>query len=166
MLDDSRLGKVLEGVSEYLDAPSETAQSDDLDEPMETPAVASGFPNPEYEGTLTPDPDIETEGICTDDDGTVDVMVGTGSGDEADGEASAKGYVSGGAIAPEALVSQGVAFLSGLAETLRSEEGVKKLTDVIVATDPETGKSELRIPVPDKDTVAGILGLFGKLLKG
>ena len=166
VLDDSRLGKVLEGVSEYLDAPSETAQSDDLDEPMETPAVASGFPNPEYEGTLTPDPDIETEGICTDDDGTVDVMVGTGSGDEADGEASAKGYVSGGAIAPEALVSQGVAFLSGLAETLRSEEGVKKLTDVIVATDPETGKSELRIPVPDKDTVAGILGLFGKLLKG
>ncbi len=166
VLDDSRLGKVLEGVSEYLDAPSETAQSDDLDEPMETPAVASGFPNPEYEGTLTPDPDIETEGICTDDDGTVDVMVGTGSGDEADGEASAKGYASGGAIAPEALVSQGVAFLSGLAETLRSEEGVKKLTDVIVATDPETGKSELRIPVPDKDTVAGILGLFGKLLKG
>ncbi len=166
VLDDSRLGKVLEGVSEYLDAPSETAQSDDLDEPMETPAVASGFPNPEYDGRLTPDSDIETDGICPDDDGTVDVMVGTGSGDEADGEASAKGYVSGGAIAPEALVSQGVAFLSGLAETLRSEEGVKKLTDVIVATDPETGKSELRIPVPDKDTVAGILGLFGKLLKG
>ena len=166
VLDDSRLDKVLEGVAEYLEAPSETAPSDDLDEPMETPAPASGFPNPEYEGTLTPDPDIETEGICTDDDGTVDVMVGTGSGDEADGETSAKDGASGGVIAPEALVSQGVAFLSGLAETLRSEEGVKKLTEAIVATDPETGKSELRIPVPDKDTIAGILGLFGKLLKG
>ena len=166
VLDDSRLDKVLEGVAEYLEAPSETAPSDDLDEPMETPAPASGFPNPEYEGTLTPDPDIEADGTCTDDDGTVDVMVGTGSGDEADGEAPAKEGASGGAIAPEALVSQGVAFLSGLAETLRSEEGVKKLTDTLVATDSETGKSELRIPVPDKDTVAGILGLLGKLLKG
>ena len=166
VLDDSRLGKVLEGVSEYLDAPSETAPSDDLDEPMETPAVASGFPNPEYEGTVTLDPDTETDGVCTDDDGTVDSIVGTDSGEEADGGTSAKEGASGGAIAPEALVSQGVAFLSGLAETLRSEEGVKKLTEAIVATDPETGKSELRIPVPDKDTIAGILGLFGKLLKG
>ena len=165
VLDDSRLGKVLEGVSEYLEAPSETAPSDDLDEPMETPAVASGFPNPEYEGTVTPDTDIETDDIRTDDDGTVDSIVGTDSGEEADGGTSAKDGASGGVIAPEALVSQGVAFLSGLAETLRSEEGVKKLTEAIVATDPETGKSELRIPVPDKDTVAGILGLFGKLLK-
>ena len=166
VLDDSRLGKVLEGVSEYLEAPSETAPSDDLDEPMEASAAASGFPNPEYEGTLTPDPDIETDGVCTDDDGTVDSIVGTGSGEEADGWTSAKDGAPGGVIAPEALVSQGVAFLSGLAETLRSEEGVKKLTDTLVAADPETGKSELRIPVPDKDTVAGILGLFGKLLKG
>ena len=156
---------MLEGVSEYLEAPSETAPSDDLDEPMETPAVASGFPNPEYEGTVTPDTDIEIDDIRTDDDGTVDSIVGTDSGEDADGESSAKDGASGGAIAPEALVSQGVAFLSGLAETLRSEEGVKKLTEAIVATDPETGKSELRIPVPDKDTVAGILGLFGKLLK-
>jgi len=162
VLDDSRLGKVLEGVSEYLEAPSETAPSDDPDEPMET----SDFPDLEYEGTLTPDPDIETDGICSDDDGTVDNMVGTGSGNDADGETSAKDGASGGVIDPEALVSQGVTFLSGLAETLRSEEGVKKLTDAIVATDPETGKSELRIPVPDKGTVAGILGLFGKLLKG
>jgi len=162
VLDDSRLGKVLEGVSEYLEAPSETAPSDNSDEPMET----SGFPDLEYEGTLTPDSDIETEGICTDDDGTVDVMVGTGGRDETDGETSAKDGAPGGVIAPEALVSQGVAFLSGLAETLCSEEGVKKLTDTLVATDPQTGKSELRIPVPDKDTVAGILGLFGKLLKG
>ena len=166
VLDDSRLGKVLEGVSEYLDAPSETAQSDDLDEPMETPAVASGFPNLEDEDTLSLGSDIVVDGVGNEDDRTVDSHVGTGGRDETDGETSAKDGASGGVIAPEALVSQGVAFLSGLAETLRSEEGVKKLTDAIVATDPETGKSELRIPVPDKDTVAGILGLFGKLLKG
>ena len=166
VLDDSRLGKVLEGVSEYLEAPSETAPSDDPDEPMETSAPASGFPNLEDEDTLSLGSDIVVDGVGNEDDRTVDSHVGTGGGDETDGETSAKDGAPGGVIAPEALVSQGVAFLSGLAETLRSEEGVKKLTDAIVATDPETGKSELRIPVPDKDTVAGILGLFGKLLKG
>ena len=55
---------------------------------------------------------------------------------------------------------------SGLAETLRSEEGVRNLTETLVKTDPVSGKSELRIPVPDKETVTGILALFGKLLKG
>lgn len=67
---------------------------------------------------------------------------------------------------PESLITQGVSFLSGLADTLRTEEGIRKLTDTLVKTDPQSGKSEIHIPVPDKETVSGILTLFSRLLKG
>ena len=67
---------------------------------------------------------------------------------------------------PERLVQQGLSFLSGLARTLSSPEATQKLVDSIVEEDKETGQTTLRIPVPDKESVAGILNLFGKLLTG
>lgn len=51
---------------------------------------------------------------------------------------------------PEVLVSQGVAFLSGLAETLRSEEGVWNLTETLVKTDPVSGSLSFASPFPTK----------------
>ena len=103
------------------------------------------------------DNESATGGAASDD--------GVGIGDDAL-ESDAEKSEDGGSMSPESLVNQGVAFFSGLAATLRSEDGVRNLADTLVRTDPQTGKSELRIPVPDKETVTDILSLFGKLLKG
>ena len=65
---------------------------------------------------------------------------------------------------PEKLVEKGVEFLSGLAETLKSPEKTARLMNSIVHTDPESGRQELRIPLPGKDTVESILGLVAKIM--
>ena len=64
---------------------------------------------------------------------------------------------------PQELVAQGISFLSGLAQTLRSPEATQQLVDTLVDTDAETGESHLRIPVPDKQTVQTLLNFVGKL---
>lgn len=66
---------------------------------------------------------------------------------------------------PEDLVQHGFAFLSGLARALSSPEETTKLLDSIVKEDKDTGETSLNIPVPDKETVANILSMFGKLLQ-
>ena len=70
------------------------------------------------------------------------------------------------ASTPEELVTKGVSFLSGLAQTLQSAEATEQLVNTLVETDEETGESTLRIPVPDKQTVTSLLNLVGKLLGG
>ena len=64
------------------------------------------------------------------------------------------------------LIRQGVSFFSGLAQTLRSPEGIRSLADSLIEEDKETGKTTLRIPVPDKESVIDFLSLAGKLLSG
>jgi predicted nucleic acid-binding Zn finger protein len=64
---------------------------------------------------------------------------------------------------PEELVTQGISFLSGLAQTLQSPEATDQLVNALVETDEKTGESTLRIPVPDKQTVTSLLSLVGKL---
>ena len=63
------------------------------------------------------------------------------------------------------MIEQGVAFFSGLAETLKSEESTKTLVDSIIESDPDTGQTHIKIPVPDKETVVEVFELIGKLLK-
>lgn len=67
---------------------------------------------------------------------------------------------------PEELVTQGVSFLSGLAQTLQSPEATERLVNTLVETNEQTGESILRIPVPDKQTVTSLLSLVGKLFGG
>ncbi len=149
VLDDSRLNKILEGVSEYVDTPSLTEPCDSFSETMETEPAREREPDDACGtggfGLVDPVSEPQDTGF-----GAVDPVAKPEEAVEA---------------SPESIVSQGVAFLSGLAGMLRSEEGVRKLTDTIVRTDPQSGKSELHIPVPDKETVAGILALFGKFVK-
>lgn len=66
---------------------------------------------------------------------------------------------------PDVLVQQGVSFLSGLARTLASPEATRKLVDSLVEEDKETGRTTLRIQVPDKESVVGVLSMLGKLFK-
>lgn len=65
--------------------------------------------------------------------------------------------------APKDLIAQGITFLGGLAATLKSPEATEQLIETLVETDAETGKTSLRIPVPDKQTVRNILNVVGKL---
>lgn len=78
----------------------------------------------------------------------------------------APGCVDRASAEPEQLIREGFSFLSGLARTLSSPEATRRLVETIVEEDPETGQASLRIPVPDKESVAGILNLFGKLMAG
>ena len=64
---------------------------------------------------------------------------------------------------PKELVTQGISFLSNLAETLKSPEATAQLVETLVETDAETGQASLRIPVPDKQTVRNLLDIVGKL---
>lgn len=64
---------------------------------------------------------------------------------------------------PKDLVEQGVSFLSGLAETLKSPEATQRLVDSIVEKDEATGETSIKIPVESKETVSNLLGLIGKL---
>ncbi len=67
------------------------------------------------------------------------------------------------ASAPSDLIAQGTAFLSGLAATLKSPEATEELLESLVETDAETGKTSLKIPVPDKQTVRNLIDIIGKL---
>lgn len=64
---------------------------------------------------------------------------------------------------PKELVSQGISFLSGLAETLKSPEATNRLVESLVEKDETTGQSVIKIPVQDKETVANIFNMLGKL---
>ena len=67
------------------------------------------------------------------------------------------------AQSPKDLVAQGVSFLSGLAQTLKSPEATEELLNNIVEQDETTGQTSLKIPVPDKQTVRNLLDIVGKL---
>ena len=64
---------------------------------------------------------------------------------------------------PKELLAQGITFLSGLAETLKSPEATSHLVETLVETDADTGQTSLRIPVPDKQIVRNLLDIVGKL---
>lgn len=65
---------------------------------------------------------------------------------------------------PHELVSQGMSFLQGLAETLASSEKTQVLIDTLVKEDKVTGKTSIEIPVPDKETVKNLFSMFSKLI--
>lgn len=65
---------------------------------------------------------------------------------------------------PKQLISQGVSFLTGLAETLKSEEATRQLVDKIVEVDEKTGEVNVKIPVASKQTVMQLFSLLGKLM--
>ncbi len=67
-------------------------------------------------------------------------------------------------ITPDELIRNGISFISGLVSTLESPEAIERLLDEIVHTDESTGKSELRIPVPDRESVGKLLCAFAALM--
>ncbi|MGM9714115.1 MAG: helicase-related protein, partial [Prevotella sp.] len=86
------------------------------------------------------------------------------SGNDAQPAPSANRHTSSPPNNPRQLVSQGVSFLTGLAETLKSEEATRQLVDSIVEVDDNTGEVNVKIPVASKETVLQLFSLLGKLM--
>ncbi|MDR1758667.1 MAG: DEAD/DEAH box helicase [Bacteroidales bacterium] len=64
------------------------------------------------------------------------------------------------------VLSQGLSFLSRIAITLASPEKTEMLVRSIVEKDTTTGKTHLKIPVENEETVSNVLNLIGQLFKG
>lgn len=68
--------------------------------------------------------------------------------------------------APEEIIQQGISFFKNLADALRTPESTSQLVDSLVEEDKNTGKTTLRIPIPDKESVVNALQAIGKLFNG
>ena len=66
---------------------------------------------------------------------------------------------------PVDLISKGLGFFSGLAQTLASPEATQKLVTSLVDKDAATGKTYLKIPVESEKVVSDAINLFGQLFK-
>lgn len=64
---------------------------------------------------------------------------------------------------PKDLVAQGISFLSGLAETLKSPEATAQLVDSIVEKNEQTGETSIKIHVENKEAVVNLFSLISKL---
>ena len=110
----------------------------------------------EYEKTDIPE-------FSVGDTVRVSIKVKEGNKETSDSEQTQKTDTPKVPRQPQELVTQGISFLSGLAQTLQSPEATQQLVDTLVETNEETGESHLRIPVPDKQTVQTLLNFVGKL---
>jgi len=64
------------------------------------------------------------------------------------------------------LLTGGLRFLSGLAQTLSSPEATERLVSSIVERDEKTGRSYMKIPVDDQQAVVNVMNMLGQLFKG
>ncbi|EJX07638.1 helicase, Snf2 family protein [gut metagenome] len=64
---------------------------------------------------------------------------------------------------PEEIIQQGFSFFKNLAEALQTPESTTQLVESLVEEDKNTGKTTLRIPIPDKESVVNALQAIGKL---
>lgn len=150
--DKSRFEQMMESLSEAFDenvaqpeAEMETIDSEDQEAIVEEDICTS---------TAT----MQTQGAPMAEDASTD---SSPNNDKRHGATVPKS-----ANAPQELITQGVSFLSGLAQTLQSPEATEQLVNALVETNEQTGESTLRIPVPDKQTVTSLLNLVGKLFGG
>ena len=66
---------------------------------------------------------------------------------------------------PQALIQNGVSFLSGLARTLSSPQETQKLVSSLTDRDETTGRVYLKIPVENEQAVSDALNVLGNLFK-
>ncbi len=151
MLDDSKLDKMMDSikaVTEPVEEVQENAGSTVSVEEQETLSEASSSEAASGESHIEPQLPFEAEAEIVD----------------APHESISKEKPST-EVSPQELVQQGVSFFSGLMRVLQSPEETRKLVDTLVVKDEQTGETSVRIPVPDKASVANVLSVLGKLLK-
>jgi superfamily II DNA or RNA helicase len=67
---------------------------------------------------------------------------------------------------PQDLLAGGLRFLSGLAQTLSSPEATEQLVSSIVERDETTGRSYMKIPIDNQQTVVNAINILGQLFRG
>ena len=161
-ITDDKFSKMMETVSGMVEENEETEKVKDADSnnvkdsegQTETPKVEEDFT------TINPE-ELETNKACDEhksDENKEEVSIQQHTSSSLNRES-----VSNRSNQPKDLVAQGVSFLSGLAETLKSPEATAQLVDSIIEKDEETGETSIKIPVESKETVSNLLNLIGKL---
>ncbi|HZX48182.1 MAG TPA: hypothetical protein VFF47_03065, partial [Nitrospirota bacterium] len=64
------------------------------------------------------------------------------------------------------LFKTGISFLEKMSQAISEGNSLQPVISSIIEIDKDTGKSFLKIPVPDEDTISKALSTFGKLLQG
>ena len=142
-LDDSKLDKIMENIASVVtESPNEEKkESGDIIDPEDREKPAS----------LPEKDEKPAENI---------------QADTFDEESLSQTEYTRASETPEAdrLISQGVSFFNGLVQTLKSPEATRRLAESLIEENKETGKTTLRIPVPDKESVINFLTLAGSIL--
>ena len=161
-ITDDKFSKMMETVSGMVEENEETEKVKDADSnnvkdsecQTETPKVEEDFT------TINPE-ELETDKSRNEhksDENKEEVSI-----QQQTNSSSTRESVSNRSSHPKDLVAQGISFLSGLAETLKSPEATAQLVDSIVEQDEQTGATSIKIPVESKETVSNLLNLIGKL---
>ncbi len=160
-ISDDKFSKMMETVSGIVEEVEETSSSADAEAIKESTASTISVEEEEK-----PKDSLNEEKKETKDEKAVSSDTISGDTTEAD---TPKATIDTGASTshrpaqPKDLVAQGVSFLSGLAETLKSPEATAQLVDSIIEKDEQTGETSIKIPVENKETVSNLLNLIGKL---
>lgn len=146
-ITDDKFSKMMDTISGLVDGEDDSPNSPLEESPADTDAATVSDEEQEK-------PKTDSEDIVPDN--------------KEETELSARDHVCGTSAPhrstqPKDLVSQGVSFLSGLAETLKSPEATAQLVNSIVEKDEQTGETSIKIPVESKETVTNLLNLISKL---
>ncbi|WP_337478734.1 C-terminal helicase domain-containing protein, partial [Prevotella pectinovora] len=165
--DDNKFGKIMETVSSFVSEEDKgTPDKNEEDANTTTEAVVTAEEKEEAAkgNNTTPEDGYTAEGMpyTAEDlpDGNTTDDRQTAMDKSFDNEPYTKSHKM---AQPKELVEQGVSFLSGLAETLKSPEATTALVDSITEKDEKTGETSIKIPVESKETVKNLLNLIGKL---
>lgn len=149
-LEDSKFDKLMQTVQEFAATSEEiTSESAIEKEEIEKPiskTETNVSPDTTFSETMIPD--IEEE--------KADEETNPGATTVSSLEKNVE-------LSPEQLLTQSFQLLGAFARTLSSPEATEKLVDSLVETDAETGKTSLKINVPNRDTVVSVIGAIGKL---
>lgn len=161
-ITDDKFSKMMETVSGMVEKNEETEKVKDADSNnVKDSECQTETPKAEEDFTTINPKDLETNKACDEhksDKNKEEVSIQQHTSSSPNRES-----VSNRLNQPKDLVAQGVSFLSGLAETLKSPEATAQLVDSIVEKDEETGETSIKIPVESKETVSNLLNLIGKL---
>lgn len=161
-ITDDKFSKMMETVSGMMEENEETEKVKDADSNnVKDSECQTETPKAEEDFTTINPKDLETNKACDEhksDKNKEEVSIQQHTSSSPNRES-----VSNRLNQPKDLVAQGVSFLSGLAETLKSPEATAQLVDSIIEKDEETGETSIKIPVESKETVSNLLNLIGKL---
>ena len=149
VLEQGKLNKILESISEVVDSPS---------------CEAEPKPEPEPQPASTPDPADEPEPEARQLELDFE-KIADGSEDETPAAAASAATVAEPTpSSAQQLLGHGVAFLQGLTQVLSSPERTRDFVDSITETDEATGRTSVKIPVPDKESVTALFTSLAALL--